>query len=138
MRPFPKKSSDLEGHFQKKSSEKVGKNKSQLFFRTFPELFFSRERVGCKSSFFKKIGQNPIFRSIVIAVFNHDTFQYQDEWIYFSLAGNFGWTGLPFVFEVFTRLFRIVIGFLIFGYFLCIVMICSLHHHVYIGRMFVT
>jgi hypothetical protein len=38
--------------------------------------------------------------------------------IYFSLAGNFGWSGTPFAYEVFTRLFRAVIGWSIIGYFL--------------------
>lgn len=36
--------------------------------------------------------------------------------VYFSLAGNFGWTGLPNAFEVFTRIFRVIIGLAIAGH----------------------
>jgi ribonuclease HI len=35
-----------------------------------------------------------------------------------SLAGNFGWSAMPMVMEVITRLLRVIIGFLIFGFML--------------------
>jgi len=39
----------------------------------------------------------------------------QCQWLMVSLAGNFGWSAMPFVMEVITRLLRVLIGWLIFG-----------------------
>ena len=39
-------------------------------------------------------------------------------WLMVSLAGNFGWSALPMVMEVITRLLRACIGWLIFGFML--------------------
>ena len=38
-----------------------------------------------------------------------------DGAVYLSTNGNFGWTGLPFGYEVFTRVFRVIINYLIKG-----------------------
>ena len=38
--------------------------------------------------------------------------------VYFSLAGNFGWWGSPNAFEVFTRLFRVILSVEVVGRFL--------------------
>lgn len=53
-------------------------------------------------------------RLMAFAVHSTDV-RVQDS-VYFSLAGNFGWTGMLNAFEVFTRIFRVVIGMAIMGH----------------------
>jgi hypothetical protein len=41
--------------------------------------------------------------------------------VYFALVGNFGWSGLPMVFEVVTRFMRVVLSFILIGIILMFV-----------------
>ena len=46
---------------------------------------------------------------------SHPSSSYLEGSVFLSLWGNFGWTGLPFYFEVVTRVFRVVLALLLVG-----------------------